>query len=559
MNLGKVLDYNGDSDRSYQMTLEGVDPFSASDDNPVKIDIVTDQFIDDNIKVYDLVPVTNPIPKEHGGMFTSDGIFSPYIFGVTQDEKKSRFSYIDLGCQVIHPYIFEIFLKVMPKARKIAMGQGSWKLVDGKPVEILEDDPDYDITQTGIGWIVDHWDDFSLENNTSRIRDQRLKLIKSYKKEDVIISKWLVIPVFYRELSYTNGIPVTPDIDVWYNNLIQYANSLRRSAFAFTANNTKWQIQERLGSIRKYGQSLVEKKHGFLKKSVLGKSTDYGFRSVISCVNMDTFELPTDNPVDIYSSGIPLAQCCIVGFPFVKAAVIEWLRQQFESLGSRFPAYNPKTKKVELIHLNSPMSKFTESYVQKKIEMWVNTPGARFRPVHVPTENGEMSFVFPGNSKFNQPNIEGPNNRVFTWTDLLYICAMDCLSDKHVYITRYPLVDYFGTFPSRIHILSTIQTQKMTVNGVNYDYYPVVNPDLPEGKVSQLFIDTITMSIPYLKGLGGDYDGDQVSLKMVFTQEANEEAEKILHSPKHFITEDKELIRVVANETYMTWYNITED
>ena len=34
------------------------------------------------------------------------------------------------------------------------------------------------------------------------------------------------------------------------------------------------------------------------------------------------------------------------------------------------------------------------------------------------------------------------------------------------------------------------------------------------------------MSNVYLKAIGGDYDGDQVTVKSVFSQEANEEAEK---------------------------------
>ena len=94
--------------------------------------------------------------------------------------------------------------------------------------------------------------------------------------------------------------------------------------------------------------------------------------------------------------------------------------------------------------------------------------------------------------------------------------------------------------------------------GKEYKYYPVIDPTLPESRVSTLFVDTVTMSVPYLKGLGGDYDGDQITEKMVFTQEANEEAEKLLKSPKHYITEDQELIRVIQNEAYLTFYNLTK-
>ena len=93
-----------------------------------------------------------------------------------------------------------------------------------------------------------------------------------------------------------------------------------------------------------------------------------------------------------------------------------------------------------------------------------------------------------------------------TWTDLLYMAAVDSTSDKHVYITRYPLEDYFGTFPSRVFVLSTMKTTPMVIDGKLYKFYPIVNPGLPESEVSTMFNDTLTMDNCYLKGLGGDFE-----------------------------------------------------
>ena len=546
------------------VALEGVkNPTAGSDDSPMYIDIITDKFIDFNAERNKMIPVTNATAKERGGVFTSDGVFSPYIFGVTPDERRTKFSYIDIGTRVFHPYIYQILSNVIPKntMSKIVAGQGSWSVdKDGQIEEILETEPNYDPEATGIDWLIDHWDDFKWKRNSSRIRDQRVKLLASYKKEDIVITKWLVIPVFYREIQTVSGIEKTPDIDKWYCDLIRYAQFYQRSPIPSMAHNTKFMIQQTLLNIRKYGQSLVQLKHGFFKKSVLGKSIDYGYRSVISCVNMDMYDTPDDNPIDMYSTGFPLAQLCVMGFPFMKAEVLEFMRQLFEAIGTRYPIRG-KDGKVRLINLDEPMSMYTEDYVQKQIDLWINTPGVRFRPVMIPTEEGEFPFRFPGDTQYNPKNPDAGkdiSNRVFTWTDLLYICANNCLADKHVYITRYPLTDYFGIFPSRVFILSTLKTTKMTVMGKEYKYYPVIDPSLPESRVSTLFVDTVTMSVPYLKGLGGDYDGDQITEKMVFTQEANEEAEKLLKSPKHYITEDQELIRVVQNESYLTFYNLTK-
>jgi len=64
--------------------------------------------------------------------------------------------------------------------------------------------------------------------------------------------------------------------------------------------------------------------------------------------------------------------------------------------------------------------------------------------------------------------------------------------------------DYFGTFPSGVEVVSTTKTTPVLINGVVYPHYPVIDVSLPKSKVATLFIDTVTMSNMYLKGLGGD-------------------------------------------------------
>src|SRR5690606_10185118 len=96
-----------------------------------------------------------------------------------------------------------------------------------------------------------------------------------------------------------------------------------------------------------------------------------------------------------------------------------------------------------------------------------------------------------------------------TWCDILFQAAMDITADKYVIVTRYPLLDYFGMFPTQIAVLSTHETTPMYVGGKLYNHYPKVELEMSKEKVSTNFIDTVTMSNLFLHGLGGDYDGDQ--------------------------------------------------
>lgn len=54
-------------------------------------------------------------------------------------------------------------------------------------------------------------------------------------------------------------------------------------------------------------------------------------------------------------------------------------------------------------------------------------------------------------------------------------------------------------------------------------------------------------------------DGDTVSMKLCFSIEANEEAKRISESVKNFIGQDGGLIRLVKNEAFLTYYNMTRN
>lgn len=534
----------------------------VSDTTSMKIDLIGDTFIDANIKMLDLQPVTNPQRFEKGSIPTADGLFSPYIFGHTPEERRTQFAYIDLHCKVFHPYAYEVIKRMWSKIDKVASGEGSWEIdAEGNISEVPDGDPD----NTGMDWLVENFRKIVFKTTGSHIRDERMKLIDSLKDDELFISKWLVIPVFYRDVQIIGGTQNIPPINKNYTKLIQYANSVIKDPYF--SNIAKYNIQMQLVTIRQYGQTLVEKKRGFFKRSVLGKTIDYGFRSVISVFHIDSADKPEENPIDIFHTGVPLAQCCVLFYPFIKRYVSEFIRQTVESMGDRYPVYDEKENKiVNYLNFKDPLSYYNSDKIQEIIDQFIGTPATRFRPVELPVDLDETTAMLPihfsGHGKNEKiKDIKTPQlyNRVLTWTDLLYMAAVDTLYDKHVYITRYPLEDYFGTFPSRVFVLSTMKTMPMIYNERNYPFYPQIDPSLPEAEVSTLFNDTVTMDNTYLKGLGGDYDGDQVSLKGIFSAEANAEAEEIMHSIKHYVNIAGDLMRVIGNEAFLTYYNMTKD
>ena len=482
-------------------------------DASMAIALITDKIIMNS----NLQPVTDPISHGAGGVPTEGGLFSDVIFGRVPDAKQKQFAYIDLYEKFFHPYVYEILKALMPKRfDKCAHGNSSWKITsEGELVEVPKNDPNYNEDNSGIAWLIKNYHKLSFIESGSMVRSDRIKLLKSLSDDEIFISKWVVIPVVYRDIDKNSSIHKLPELNNHYNSIIQYANSLRDSTFDFFNNQVRYNLQQELVTIRKYGQSLIEKKHGFFHKAILGKSIDRGSRDVISVAVMNNLQRPEDNPINIFHTGIPLSKCLIIGYDFILRYCTQYFADNFRNV-SEYPVYNlvnGEYKIVGSIKIKNQLERFTSEYIKKKIKRFNNSHGTRFELITLETEDGHeipihLSGMFAPTS---DKRIASSTiiNRPMTWTDLFYLAAENTLSDKYAYITRYPITSHSSIFPSKCRVLSTIKTIPVYIEGQMYKYYPYIDLNTPTDRISSLFNDTVTMSNMYLDALGGDYDGDE--------------------------------------------------
>jgi hypothetical protein len=145
-----------------------------------------------------------------------------------------------------------------------------------------------------------------------------------------------------------------------------------------------------------------------------------------------------------------------------------------------------------------------------------------------------------------------------TITDALFIAANRAAADKHVFLTRYPITNHLGSFASKINISSTTQTERLSYNGVFYKHYPKVDLSMSPVEISTYFYDVLKLSNVLLKQLGGDYDGDQMSIKGIFSQEANAECDKIVRSKANILDINASNVRKTENEAIQTLYTLTK-
>lgn len=543
------------------MAFDKTKPLNV-DGTPVLIDLMGDK----NIEMARLPEVTSAMMFEKGNIPTSDGLFSYEIFGDTPDQRKRQYAYIDLGRKFFHPYIFECLKKIGKNFAYCAAGQYTWRVnADGKLEKTQVGDEDYDMSATGLRWLINNFSKFKFEKNKSYIHNQYVEIITNSSEDQLFISKFLVIPVFYRDANFSGKSRDIPEINDHYRRLLQLTNALRSSAMALFLNNTEINIQECMVTIRRYGQSLIEGKKGFLKQYVLGKTTVYAARNVITQPVYADAALPSEIMVDMFHTGFPIATCCSMGYPFIERWILNFFAKEFEIKTKKQVLVKDEKGQyhMEYARIGDVSAKYTPAYIQKKVEQYMETYGKRFEPLTIPMEDGTESYMLftgtPYSTIPRHPSAPDTARRAMTWTDLLYLACVNTLEfgGKMAYVTRYPMVDYFNTFPTMIRVTSTSKTCHMEVSGVKYPFYPIVELDISTAEVSTRFSDSVTMDNIYLDGIGGDYDGDTVSERMVFSEEANQEAFDIMTDVKHFVSIGGNLVQMIKNETYLTYFAMT--
>ena len=125
-------------------------------------------------------------------------------------------------------------------------------------------------------------------------------------------------------------------------------------------------------------------------------------------------------------------------------------------------------------------------------------------------------------------------------------------------VSRYPVGTDKGIYFNRIRVQSTVKHIHLVLNGKDYPFYPDIDFNIPHDKVGVQFIDTLVLSNSHLDGMGADYDGDTVSVRGIWSDEANEEAEQIMSSKMSALNITGANAKGVAKEVFNSMYELTK-
>lgn len=513
--------------------------------------------VNEYIKINKLKEISSPILFDRNSGPHPDGLISNEIFGYNTKSRKETFAYIDLKKPFLHPHVYKSMRRFFRAIDDIVKGTKRFKLVDG----VITEDEKGD---TGIEWLYKNWDKIKWPETDSSMRKERISLLENYPKNTIWIDKMIVIPAFYRDVLDTSSGTETGELNGLYIKLIRSADMLENSVmFDFAFYNTDYNIQQTLVDIYDYFKLKLQRKNGLIRKSLLGKSIDYSVRTVITAPMYQADRLE-DMPVDFTHTLVPLTQVLVAAYPFIIKELKNYFeRNIFSKKESGIACYDTKTKTInKLIYPVDPESYFTDQYFDKVLNNYIKNTGSRFDKILMPARKDNSDEIvnaplwFSGYMGYKDSE-SGVFNRTMCWTDLLYIIACDVVKGKHTMVTRYPDM---GTFFNEINVIATNNYHRVTIDGKVYPLYPVIDYNASHEELSGMFVDSLSFSNAYCKDMIADYDGDQITIKIIWSEEGNEEADRFIHSKQNLIdATGNKTHRVIESEAIQTFYVMTKE
>jgi hypothetical protein len=528
--------------------------------------------IDEFIKLNKCPQVTNPVFFNFDQTPTREGLFSYDLFGVSDNERKNIFGYVDLRDHYIHPLIYSMMRGRMGGIRDILSGTKHAIILKGKITIVPED---YEGADTGLDFLYRNYekinwlDEVEEEEEDSVDKKTRLSFLKSIKKDEFFITKWLIVPPFYRSQS-SEDQTIGDEINALYKDLISRTNAMRTGfGIKLFGDETKLKIQNILLEIFTETTRPVKGKNSLLRKHLLGKTIDFTSSNVITAPEISKANRPEDMPVQFGYSAFPLATVISLFNPFYLNFITDYLSRLLRNIQQVF------ANEIETINLNQ----FNVEYAEKLIKLFITSEGERFNEI-------TFEFVDKNNKKikraialFEFRNKDDLKNnkyiqRTMTYTDLFFMASDLIAKDKHVYVTRYPAINFQNIYPSKIKLLTTVKTldtvylkfDPQSEYYVEYKNYPYIKVEGKNEKNIPLthygFINVMIPGNVYISAMGGDYDGDMFYMRGVFSKEANEEAAKLIFAKSNMLDASggpARGIKHISKEALISLFELTKE
>jgi hypothetical protein len=401
--------------------------------------------------------------------------------------------------------------------------------------------------QTGYTFFFDNWKRVVFKETDSDIRRVRLKLVNENRDRSTMDSM-LVIPAGYRDAEPNpDGRIEYDEINDIYRVLLQQSTGIPehfgQGADLSMYDRRRVAMQLKVQEIYDHFEKLISGKSGYVQSKWASRRVFNGTRNVIS--SMDT------NAADLGEPNRPKFKDCVIGLHQASRGAapktIYGMRTSvigdiFDTMSNRVELVNKKTLVREWVDVSvDDMDTWSTPQGLERVMNELEVIEKRSRPIEV--ADHYLALVYLDDKKNYRiirdindipPGFDQKWARPITYSELIYLSGLNMWYKLRGFVTRYPVENYNSSIPVSIYVKTTVTGELRYPLGPDFKRDPdaptaLEYPILEVGKAAQ-WHDSTSVSPSILSPLGADFDGDTVSVNIVYGKESIEEMDNFFRS-----------------------------
>ena len=202
---------------------------------------------------------------------TDDGLYSKRIFGITSKEQSTKFGYINLKQQLVHPRALIMLSELSSIFPKVILSEVKAIIKDG--MLVVDDNG-----SNGPGWFYENYSKIKWDNYQKNKKEETIEYFKKTPKNIVFVTKWSVIPAVYRPFKEEHGHIVEDELTGLYKKLLSRVNAGKSdNEFMQKILNSSSKgaiVQKALNQIEEYFMAQLGEKTGYVRGSLVSKKMD---------------------------------------------------------------------------------------------------------------------------------------------------------------------------------------------------------------------------------------------------------------------------------------------
>lgn len=512
--------------------------------NPFNIDLL---FAPDSM-VRNMRPVTRT--DVYDGVTNNlhdEGLFSTITFGlVGSPERDSKFSYIRLNTDVIHPAIYNVLDKLKSLYTDILLGSAYaiWddEAKDFIPATILDGD-------TGYAFFISHLKELQPDKRTSKKRNLYVDIFFKYQQE-CLMHNCLVIPAGLRDIYQDEkGGDSQDEINDIYRKLLNAANNIGLidvSSNDPVLNNSRRNIQLAMNELYVYIKNMLQGKRGLIQQKWGGRKIVSGTRNVISSVDTTAEELHGNRCPSVDDVQMGLLQTMLGSLPLtIHCLKTKYLDEIFYEINEPTMLLDKKTYILKPVQLDTRIwDKFgTVDGLEKMIHGFKDD---RLRNKPVLLQGHYLSLTYMTDEHFcvfrdikHFIEVKGKEALQYvhptTYAELYYSAGYQVYYKLKTTNTRYPIAGLGSIYPASIYVKTTTKSLGLyELDKNDFKTELAFANEFPITDINAKWINTSIPSFVRLAGLGADFDGDTTTSNIMLSDKSIKEIESIMNS-KSFI------------------------